>query len=364
MTGSPDVAVIGAGIAGCATAAFLAEGGAAVTVYEREAIAAGASGRNSGIVQHPMDPALVDLYEASLALYGELGHGFELPAEPSGVLLVSEDREALVRDFDTARSRFPDLEPEWLERDALRAEEPALAPTVFAYRLRTGRPVGPTAATTAWAERAQAAGARFVVDEAQVARRDARVEGVLAGGELRAAGAVVVAAGPWTAHAVGARPDWRPVYANWGVVAQVSLDRPPRHALEQAGIEALTEPGGAAGSLFSLVTTGGASAVGSTFSPDEPDAPAVAPSILEHAARYVPELATATIEHVRACARPLSADGRPLLGRIDDRLHLVTGHGAWGVTLGPASGRLVANAVFGEDEIPPELAAARFGAPG
>jgi glycine/D-amino acid oxidase-like deaminating enzyme len=346
---TPDVAVIGGGIAGCATAAFLAEGGAAVTLYERDAIAAGASGRNSGIVQHPMDEALARLYEASLELYRTLGHGFELPAEPSGVLLVSHDGEALARDFEAARARFPDLQPEWL--DDLETEEPALAPGVHAYRLNTGRPIGPTTATHAWAERARAAGARFEIGRAVLA------------GEVNA-GAVVVAAGPWTAEALGARPGWRPVYANWGVVAQVRLERPPRHALEQAGIEALTEPGGAAGSLFSLVTTGTASAVGSTFDPAEPDAAALAPSVLENGARFVPALATAAIEHVRACARPLSADGRPLLGTVADGVHLVTGHGAWGVTLGPASGRLVAEALLGTaDAIPPHLAAARFGAP-
>jgi D-amino-acid dehydrogenase len=347
-----DVAVIGGGITGCATAAFLAEGGASVTLYERETIAAGASGRNSGIVQHPMDEALVGLYDASLALYETLGHGFELPPVPSGVLLVSEDGEALARDFEAATARFPDLEPQWLEGAALRAEEPTLADGVYAYRLHTGRTIGPTAATHAWEERARAAGARVEIGA------EARAPDL-----LRSAGAVVVAAGPWTADALGARPDWRPVYANWGVVAQVRLERPPRHALEQAGIEALTEPGGAAGSLFSLVTTHAASAVGSTFSPDEPDAAAIAPSIVEHGARFVPALATAAIEHVRACARPLSADGRPLLGQVADRLHVVTGHGAWGVTLGPASGRLVAEALLGMgDGIPPELAAARFGA--
>ena len=342
-----DVAVIGGGIAGCATAAFLAEAGAAVTLYEREAIAAGASGRNSGILQHPMDEALVALYEESLALYATLGHGFELPTEASGVLLVSDHGEALARDFEAARARFPDLEPEWLEP----GEEPALAPGIHAYRLHTGRPIGPTAATRAWAERARAAGARFEL-------------GVEARARELSAGVVVVAAGPWTPTALGARPDWRPVYANWGVIAQVRLARPPRHALEQAGIEALTAPGGAAGSLFSLVTTGDVSAVGSTFDPEPPDAAAAAPAVLEHAARYVPAVADARIEHTRACARPLSADGRPLLGPVSDRVHLVTGHGAWGVTLGPASARAVARTLLGEtDAIPPELAAARFGEP-
>ena len=55
---SADVIVVGGGIVGCALAAFLAEGGAQVVLYEREAIAAGASGRNSGVVQDTLDPAL------------------------------------------------------------------------------------------------------------------------------------------------------------------------------------------------------------------------------------------------------------------------------------------------------------------
>lgn len=41
---APDVIVIGAGIVGTATVAFLAEGGARVTLYERAGLASGASG--------------------------------------------------------------------------------------------------------------------------------------------------------------------------------------------------------------------------------------------------------------------------------------------------------------------------------
>ena len=352
-----DVAVIGGGIAGCATAALLAEAGAAVTLFEREAIGAGASGRNSGILQHPMDPALVPLYEDSLALYADL-EGFELP-EPAGVLVVSDDA-SLAAAHEAVAQRFPELEPTWLEGEDLRSVEPALAPDLYAYRVSAGRPIGPTAATNAWADRARAAGARIVVGESA---RLARGGGVLAGGELHPAGAVVAAAGPWTPEAIGGGASW--VQASWGVVARVRLRNPPRHALEQAGVEALTEPGGAPESLFSLVTTGPVSAVGSTFTADEPDASAVAPRLLQRGARYVPELANAAIEHVRACARPLAADGRPLLGAVPgiEGAFLVTGHGAWGITLGPGSAQLVVKAMTGDGEIPPELAAARFGAP-
>jgi D-hydroxyproline dehydrogenase subunit beta len=350
-----DIAVIGGGITGCATAALLAEAGAAVTLFERDAIAAGASGRNSGIVQHPMDPALVALYEDSLALYAELD-GFELP-EPAGVLIVDE-RDGLRAAYEAAAARFPELVPEWLAGGDLRAAEPALAGDLYAYRVHAGRPIGPTAATNAWAARARAAGARIVVGDAAYATPG----GVRVGGELHPAGAVVAAAGPWTPEAIGGGASW--VQASWGVVAQVRLRNPPRHAIEQAGVEALTEPGGAPPSLFSIVTTGEVSAVGSTFTSEEPDAAAVAPTLVERGARFIPELESAAIEHVRACARPLAADGRPLLGAIGEGLYVVTGHGAWGITLGPGSARLVANAVMGTgDGIPPELEAARFGAP-
>ena len=70
---APDVAIAGGGIVGTALAALLAEAGASVRLYEREAIAAAASGRNSGVLQHPLDEALTGVYERSLALYARSG---------------------------------------------------------------------------------------------------------------------------------------------------------------------------------------------------------------------------------------------------------------------------------------------------
>jgi glycine/D-amino acid oxidase-like deaminating enzyme len=347
----PDVAVIGGGIAGCAAAALLAEAGATVTLYERDEIAAGASGRNSGILQHPMDAATVPLYEASLELYAGLEHGFTFPRDASGLLVAGTDAATLAADRDAVAAEFPELAPEWLEGAELERAEPELAPDLCAYRLDTGRPVPPWAATRAWAERARAAGARIQV-------------GVEIDCHATAADVVIVAAGPWTAAALGSTT-WHAVGPLWGVVAQVRLARPPRHSIEQAGVKALTSPG-APHSLFSIVTANGASAVGSTFTPDEPDPAAIAPVLLERGARFIPALADATIEHVRACARPLSVDGRPLLGPVPglDGVHLITGHGPWGVSLGPGSAQAVVNGVLGDDRaIPPELAAARFGAP-
>jgi glycine/D-amino acid oxidase-like deaminating enzyme len=362
------VAVVGAGILGCATAAFLAEAGARVRLYERERVAAAASGRNSGVLQHPLDEALVGLYEGSLALYLTLGPGFPLPVEPAGVLVVSEDAGLLRPQAAALAERFPELSPQWLEGAELKGAEPAIGDGLFACRLATGRPVPPAAAAQGFAERARAAGADMRIGEAvqRVAVRDARVEGLTVGGRDEPAGAVVVAAGPWTSELVDPDGGWRPVVPLWGVNVELRLADPPRHVVEEAGVEALTTPGGSPASIFSIVTAGGVSAVGSTFLAHEPDPDALAGGLLERGARFVPALAGAPAASARACPRPLCADGRPLLGHVPgvEGLFVASGHGAWGLSLGPASARLVADAVLGwGPPLAPELAAGRFGAP-
>jgi glycine/D-amino acid oxidase-like deaminating enzyme len=80
----------------------------------------------------------------------------------------------------------------------------------------------------------------------------------------------------------------------------------------------------------------------------------------------VPAVAGARLGPSRACARPLSLDGRPLIGRVPgiDGLWIAAGHGPWGISTGPASGRLLADLVLGRVAAPPpELDPDRFGAP-
>src|SRR3954471_23311355 len=192
VSGAPDFAVIGGGIVGCSLAAFLAEAGASVVLYEREAIAAGASGRNSGVVQHPLDTELAQLYEESLGHYRERGRGFALPEDHVGLLLVSEEPSPEPREF-------PELRPAFLEGAELRAVEPALADGLYAWRLETGRPVPPAAAANAFALRAHEAGASLQIGQEALARVEAgRATGVTIDGVHHPAGAVVYAAGPWT----------------------------------------------------------------------------------------------------------------------------------------------------------------------
>jgi glycine/D-amino acid oxidase-like deaminating enzyme len=337
-----DVAVIGGGILGLATAAFLAEAGAGVRLYEREELACGASGRNSGVLQHPLDEELAPIYEESLALYAALD-GFPFPEEAAGMLVLSEDPVALAAEHAALDARFPELRLTRLDAAEVAAAEPGLAPGLLAYRLDEARPVPPAAAAAAFAARARRAGAHIEEGTpATPALEGTRVAGVRTSGGLEPAGAVVVAAGPWSAEVLpaGLAP---PVAPLWGVVSEVALDAPP---------------------LFSLVTAAGRSSVGSSFERERPDPAAVGPELAARAARFAPVLREAPRASVRACARPQSADGRPFLGPVPgvDGLHLATGHGPWGVTLAPGSARRVAAGVLGAaDAIPPALSPARAG---
>ena len=117
-----DVAIIGGGIVGTALAAELAGRGARVTLFERAGIAAGASGRNSGVVWYPSDPVLGALYRESLARYralvGEIGaelpgdapeQAFRLDDRPAGILTLGEDEAALraqAAAIDSRKSRL------------------------------------------------------------------------------------------------------------------------------------------------------------------------------------------------------------------------------------------------------------------
>ena len=260
-----EAAVIGGGIAGCATAALLAERGAAVTLYEREAIAAGASGRNSGIAPAPARPA------ARPALRGVAG---ALPlARPRVRAAARADR----RHRHLARSRRPEARLRGRRRGVprpgsrvARGRRPDLGrarPGARPDRLPGGRrPAGGPDGGDPRLGGARTRGRREVSRSARRRRSQSATDAPRVSWSAGARGrriVVIATAGPWTPEACGLP---LPVSALWGVVAQVRLPSPPHHALEEAGVESLTRPDGAPAELFSLITTADGSAVGSTFS--------------------------------------------------------------------------------------------------
>ena len=365
------IVVVGGGIVGCSASAFLAEAGADVILLESTAIGAGASGRNSGAVQHPFDSVLAALHRETLEVYRSL-LGFDLPAEPAGLLLLTDDADAAAaRAGDLARLH-PELVPELLEPNDLAAAEPILVRGLSAVRLATGYPIAPEAAVRAFERRAAASGAAVRIG-APVAAVDAsagRVAGVrLVDGTLLEADAVLIAAGPWTPDLLGPWSSVRPIVRTWGVTVQVEMAQAPRHVLEEGVVHTVntTVDDGpdlrGVESLFSMVAVDSVGTVGSTFLASEPDPANVAPLLVERGARLLPSLGNARVLRHRVCARPQSIDGRPMVGWISgiERLAVCAGHGPWGISTAPASARMAADLLLGgAPDIPAELDPARF----
>ncbi len=370
---SRDIVIIGGGIVGTSAAAFLAERGASVTLVERTAIGAGASGRNLGAVQHPFDPELVALHDETLAIYRQMASldpGFVFPAEPAGLLVLAEDGGLLAAQMGRYAS-MPELHPDLLEPRQTRSLEPGLAPDLWSLRLATGYPVPPHAATAAMAERARAAGARIEVGAAAVPIVEhGRVTGAfLEGPRTLPADLVLLAAGPWSPFLLDPTGRWTPIAATWGATAQLAMPRPPRHVIEEATVETVNQPleareadaaasdPAATPSVFTIAAAAGIATIGSTFLDAEPDHAALAPILVERGARFLPGLRDARITGTRACARPQSFDGRPLIGPIPGAggLFLAAGHGPWGISCGPATGRLVADAMLDAATVPAAL---------
>jgi glycine/D-amino acid oxidase-like deaminating enzyme len=377
MSRSPDVAVIGGGIIGCSAAAILAERGATVTLFEATAIGAGASGRNLGAIQHPFDVVLAPLYRATLEHYwglAALDDGFSLAAEPAGVLMLNRDPDGSRRQVAHLNAIAPDLGADFMDADEVTAAEPSLVPGFAACRLATGYPVPPAWATAAYERLAVRRGARIRVGAAATPWvEEGQVRGVqVADGSRVAAGAALIAAGPWSSPLVDPTGAWEAIRRTWGVTVQLDLGAAsPTHVIEEDEVDAVNRPLVAEArasaedadppTVFSVASAAGVSTLGSSFLPREPDPAPIARLLIDRGARYLPAIATAPVREIRVCARPQSVDGRPFIGGVAGvaGLFVCAGHGPWGISTGPASAELAVNALLDDAPVPKELAADR-----
>jgi len=385
-----DVIVVGGGIIGAACALELAERGASVTLIERDHLAAGASGRNLGLLVMPDDEALVPMYRASLAGYREVvdAAGFDvfMDREPSGVIKVAleqEDVEPATRHAELLAAQGVTARSLQSAND-VREVEPALADDLPAvWYVAEGRRVDPGALTVALASSAAARGAviRHHLPVRALHVVGERVRGVVTDDGLLAGDSVVVAAGPWSPallEPVGVRlPCW-PVR---GWLLRVAPSRPGlvRHIIERVGWTGAGEldprptvghlQGGTQVQIGAALHPGkdGTITCGSSWehavTPEPPDS-SIPARIGAMCARVVPSLASAEVRASWWGLRPVTPDDRPIIDHIGG-VHVATGHGALGVLLGGGTAQLIAADVMGTDPPfdPTPFRAARLLAP-
>jgi glycine/D-amino acid oxidase-like deaminating enzyme len=375
----PDVVVVGGGIIGAACAFEAARAGAAVTLLEKDELAAGASGRNLGYLDTSKDPVLAPLARVSLERYLELATDppspFFLDAEPVGTLAVTIDEDEI--DELDAWAKAAEAVGVPLEHlgAAVRALEPELSPDVVdAYLLHEGHRVDPLALTVCYGALARDAGAtiRHHAPARRLIERDDRIAGVTTDDGVLEADVVVLAAGPWSsalARPLGIR---LPVASARGWLVHAAPERPlfrhwiqsgARRLLEGEAVVA-TEPGPLLVSMREFgegremrdiapmiqpapdgsILTGTSREPSFAADAHDLEVPRI---VAAQAARLVPALADAPVLSTWSGVRPVTPDERPMIGWARDGLFVATGHGSEGVILGAGSAELAAALVGG-----------------
>jgi D-amino-acid dehydrogenase len=245
-----------------------------------------------------------------------------------------------------------------LDRDAARALEPSLAP-VFRHAVHWTGAVSvsnPLALTRAYAARfAALGGLSFTGDARTLHRTGTRWRVDTAAGPLDAEN-VVIALGPWA-------PD---LLSPLGVKLPLAVKRGYHRHFRAKGNASLNRPvlDTENGYCFAPMEQGIRITTGAEFAArDAPPTP-VQFDRLFPAAHELFALGEPVETQPWMGARPCFADSRPVIGRAPrvGGLWLAYGHGHWGLTLGAATGRLVAEMVTGATPFcdPKPYAAERF----
>jgi glycine/D-amino acid oxidase-like deaminating enzyme len=367
-----DVAVVGAGIVGTAVARELAVRGAAVTLLDRGDVSGGTTGLGEGNVlasDKDAGPELA-LALAGLDVYDEIDArvGPEAQVRRKGALIVHPDAATWADEpARVERLRAAGVEASLLDPDAVRAREPALTGALHGASFFPGDlQCAPRAIARALAHEAAAAGAAVRTGCAveAIAVRAGAVTGVrLAGGELLPARAVVLAAGAWSAPLAATAGLALPVEPRWGQLVRLAAPRPAeapliRHKVVDGSYLASVLSGAAELQVTTVLETTweGDVLVGSSRARrgfDTTADPAVTEAMLVRAAALMPSLRALPVAAAWAGLRPWLPDHLPAIGpsaRVPG-LWLATGHEGAGVALGPVTGRLVAQALCGEEPL-------------
>jgi len=409
-----DVMVLGAGIVGTSVALHLAKRGLSVALIDRDAPGEGTSYGNAGIIEgNTIFPQafpsnwgtllsialkrspIANYHLAFLPRVAPWLLAFRAASEPGRLLATSQamrplfaravsEHEALAaesgaeryfrrtgwlklyrsdrtfaglaRELELARSLGIAYVP--LDHDGVRALEPSLAP-VFRHALHWPGAVSisnPLAVTQAYLARFTALGGVSLAGDAGTLHRiNSHWRLDSASGPLDA-GEAVIALGPWL-------PD---VLEPLGIKLPLAVKRGYHRHYRGKGNASLARPVLDAdnGYCITPMEQGIRLTTGAEFAArDAPPTPVQFDRLLP-AARELFPLGEQAETRTWLGARPCFADSRPVIGRAPGQngLWLACGHAHWGLTLGPATGRLIAEMMTGATPFcdPAPYAADRF----
>ena len=396
IDGAPRSAiVVGAGIVGLSTAWFLQDRGVDVTVVDREGVAAGASWGNAGWVAptltiplnspsvlrygirsliNPVAPLHIPLRadlglarflmsfashctpsawaraaRANVPLNADaieafdvlVSNGVDVPVTDSPITALFESAgqaDRMMTEFRHLEAVGQDVQVTPLAGDELRAQVPLAAPTVTAGLSITGqRFVDPGRFVRGLADAITGRGGAVIagVDVREVRSHADHVVVHRAAAPPMEADVAVVATGALLPYLIDGRMRTA-LRAGRGYSFTVPVDRP------------FPTPVYLPDARVACTPYQGAMRVAGTMEfrrPDEAAFPQRVGAIVASAARMLEGVRWDERSDVWVGSRPVTADGRPLIGETTRGVYVAGGHGMWGLAHGPVTGRLLAEQI-------------------
>jgi D-amino-acid dehydrogenase len=354
-----DVIVIGGGIVGIATAYELVRSGARTLVIDRRDVGR-ATDAGAGIISpggniHHHDPyyrfvGLAEAHYADLNAHLREDGANETGYAVCGSLFVAVD-EREGAEFARATSGFPKGEgrdpeqPEVVSADRARELFPPLDTVTGALFSPTAARVDGRQLATAIETAAVGRGLDLETRSVTEIRPEAGSVKVMLDSDELSAGHVVIAGGAWS----------QAFSDQLGVVIPVGPQRGQILHLDVGEVDTSSWPIiTGMGEHYMVPWPDHRVVVGATREASAGFKPVTTVEglmeVMYEATRVAPGLRTASVREIRVGLRPLSQDGMPVIGRLPghERVHVVTGHGAMGLHLGPYSGKVTAEAVLGD----------------
>jgi D-hydroxyproline dehydrogenase subunit beta len=335
-----------------------------VLVLDRGGIGAGASGRNGGFLFRQPAPWIGELLDEAIPWYRELEEEGAVPLDlkewPMLLLAVEEGELAHARAYAHAVGG----------REVDVGEDPWLADDLAGgFVVEDGVMLDAMGATTAAAESARRAGARFALgcEVKRILAGVQGVEGVVTDEGVVRCGRVVVSSGPRLRFLLRTAGADLPVSSSRGWLLETGrVDPLPPYAIEQAAWPEqelmgplLADPtlgDVAAGDaeepgLVSLLLGGrpaGHCLIGTSLGRsllEEPEAPETVRRLAEQAVRVAPQLASVPVVAAWSGRRAMTPDGLPVVGPVGgvDGLEVLGGLSSIGMITAPGIARRLAS---------------------